>query len=662
MATRAIFRILVLAIAGRWGAVCCAETQPARPRVLHFPAHRSLGKVSVCDPVPDEPLEGFFYWIRDEDWRYWADARGDVTIPSGKWIGLTVEQADAWSDLSPLRNLEPNDLYQLGIHGSYSGGAKPGDACMRHIAHLSGLRVLDLSQTNVTSVGMKWTAGLQHLRRLTAPDRMDDAGLVHVAKLPGLTGLYLRESRVTNAGLRHLGPLHSLEELALGGGWITDAGLAHLAPLPRLRYLLLQGDGFSDRAFVHLKNVPSLRIGHFGHLPQITDAGLVHLANCSQMQDLSFHWSENITNEGVRQLARLPHLQSLDVRRSQVTDEGLVHLRGVETLEALELPDEGISDRGLAYLSELPRLRKLGISRVHLVDPSKDHGYYTDKGIAMLARCRLLEELSIGSTGVTDASMEAIASLDQLRVLTLFGCTSATDEGLKGLARLTKLEGLHVCDANVTISGLSALNGLANLRRLQIDDVEQDGSGLDLSGLRNLEELTIGTRREGGVINDADVACLAGLSRLRWFQIGQPLTKPYGLTDRGLACLAALTEMDRLTIGGPNLTDGGLAQLRGMKKLDMLNVHGGTFTNEGLRHLEELDALTHLRLIGEHRFGQEEIRRLFERLPHLSYVQTGSQGNRRTILREQILIRSRSGSDVRLDLDARAKTPAYRRP
>ncbi len=640
MCGQRIFLMLLVVVTSREPA-SFAGAQAAGPRVLHFPADRSLGKVVVCEPVPEEPLEGFFHWIRGEQWRYWADARGDVVVPTDTWTGLRIERREAWSDLSPLRDLRPDDLYLLGIHGSYTGGAKPGDACTQYIAHLSGLRVLDLSQTNVTGVGMKRIDGLQHLRRLTAPDRMDDAGLAHVAKLPGLTGLYLRESRVTNAGLRHLAPLHSLEELALGGGRITDAGLAHLAPLPRLRYLLLQGDGFSDRAFVHLKNVPGLRIGHFGHLPQITDAGLAHLANCSQMQDLSFHWSENITNEGIRHLARLPNLRSLDVRRSRVTDEGLAHLRGVKTLESLELPDEGISDRGLAYLSELPRLHKLDISRVHLVDPSKDHGYYTDKGIAMLARCRSLEELSIGSIGVTDASMEAIASLDQLRVLTLFGCTSVTDEGLKRLARLTKLEGLHVCDANVTISGLSALNGLANLRRLQIDDVEQGGSGLDLSGLRNLEELTIGTRREGGVINDADVACLAGLSRLRWFQIGQPLTKPYGLTDRGLASLAGLTEMDRLTIGGPDLTDEGLGHLRSMQKLDMLNVYGGLFTSEGLRHLEDLDALTYLRLIGEHRFGQEDIRRLFERLPHLSYVQIGSQENRKTILREQILSRSR---------------------
>ncbi|HNY80716.1 MAG: hypothetical protein RBS72_09305 [Sedimentisphaerales bacterium] len=634
---RVVWILTVLCGAGLKGAT------GMEARTLHFPTDRSLGKVLVCEPGPDRPLEGFFHWIRGEDWKYLADARGNVAVPPGKWISLNVERKEAWSDLSPLRNLQPDDLCQLGIHGSYSGGAKPGDACMQHVAHLTGLRVLDLSQTNITGAGMKWVAGLQNLRRLTAPDRMDDAGLAHVARLPALTGLYLRESRVTNAGLRHLAGLQGLEELALGAGRITDAGLVHLGKLPRLRYLLLQGDGFSDAGFVHLKNVPSLRILHFGHLPQTTDAGLAHLSALTQVQDMSFHWSENITDEGVRHLAALPHLRSLDVARSRVTDAGLAHLRDVKTLESLWLPSEGISDTGLEYLSQLPRLRSLSVSRAYRGDSSGEQGYYTDKGIRMLAHCRDLEELSVGSIAMTDASMEAIATLGNLRNLALFGCTAVTDEGLKELASLKDLEVLNVHDANATISGLSCLNGLSNLRRLDIDGVKQDYSGLDLSGLKKLEQLTIGTRRDGGVISDADVACLAGLTQLTWLQIGNPAIRPPSLTDQGLASLAGLTQMDRLTIGGPELTDNGLGHLRGMKKLDMLNIYGGRFTGEGLEHLEDLDALAYLTLIGEHSFSQDDIRHLFEALPHLYTAQIGSKPPGQTYLRDKVPAGARRG-------------------
>jgi hypothetical protein len=355
------------------------------------------------------------------------------------------------------------------------------------------------------------------------------------------------------------------------------------------------------------------------------------------LQDVSFHWSTNITDAGIKHVAKLPRLRSLDIAHAKVTDAGLAYLKDVKTLECLDLPSEGISDRGFESLAQLPLLRELDVSRVHRGDSSGETGYYTDKGIQMLANCTLLEELSIGSIGVTDASVETVAKLSNLKKLTLFGCTSVTDAGLKKLVSLKTLERLNVSDADISISGLSCLNALSNLRYLKLNDVAQDHTGLDLSGLKKLEQLTIGTRREDDPIGDADVACLAELPRLRWFQTSRSIRAPRGLTDHGLAYLAGLTEMDRLTIGGAGLTDEGLAHLRWMKKLDMLNIYGGRFTSEGLKHLESLDTLAHLTLMGEHRFDQADIRRLFEALPNLGRLQTGSGSAARTILRENVL-------------------------
>jgi Leucine-rich repeat (LRR) protein len=561
-----------LSIAATCLLLASQASNEVRTRVLHFPADRSLGKIMICEPVADIPLEGFFYWIRGEKWEYLTEARGDVTVPAGRWVSLIVSRADSWRDLSPLLELGANDLYRLAIYGSYSGGAKPGNSCMPYVAHLQGLRVLEFGKANITGAGMKWITDMRHLRRLILPDVIDDAGLAHVAKLPALTGLYFRENRVSNAGLRHLEGLDTLEELALGGGRITSSGLMYLARLPRLRYLMLRDDSFRDACFVHLKNVPSLRILHLGHLPQTTDAGLVHLSTMVDLQDLSFHWSKNITNAGIKHLAKLPRLRSLDIAHAQVNDKGLAYLKDVRTLEYLSLPSAGISDKGFEYLSQLPLLRHLDVSRIHYVDPRQDKGYYTDTGVQMLANCTLLEDLNIGSIGMTDVSMKAIAQLHNLRDLSLFGCTSVTDAGLRQLVSLKNLERLSVYDANISISGVSCLNGLANLQYLNLKGVAQGNTGLDLSGLKKLEKLTIGTRPEDDPINDADVACLAGLTQLRWFQTSRSTRTPRGLTNHGLAYLAGLTEMDRLTIGGPDLTDEGLAHLRWMKKLDMLNI------------------------------------------------------------------------------------------
>lgn len=69
----------------------------------------------------------------------------------------------------------------------------------------------------------------------------------------------------------------------------------------------------------------------------------------------------------------------------------------------------------------------------------------------------------------------------------------------------------------------------------------------------------------------------------------------------------------------------------------MLNIYGGRFTDRGLKHLECLDALTYLTLIGEHSFSQDDIRRLFEALPHLHTAQIGPKPPGQTYLRDKVL-------------------------
>jgi hypothetical protein len=123
-------------------------------------------------------------------------------------------------------------------------------------------------------------------------------------------------------------------------------------------------------------------------------------------------------------------------------------------------------------------------------------------------------------------------------------------------------------------------------------------------------------------------------------QISQVVEKPHALTDRGLAHLSGLVNMDRLTLGGPELSDAGLAHLAGMKKLDMLNIYGGRFTDRGLANLEQLTGLARLKLFGDHHFSQPAVRHLFEALPELNYIQTGLVWPGERILRDKVLAAS----------------------
>jgi hypothetical protein len=88
------------------------------------------------------------------------------------------------------------------------------------------------------------------------------------------------------------------------------------------------------------------------------------------------------------------------------------------------------------------------------------------------------------------------------------------------------------------------------------------------------------------------MACLANLKRLK-----QLIVTEYNayLTDAAMAHLAGLTELEYLSIGGPQLTDKALSYLSNMKKLERLYIRGA-FTDDGLRHLEGLENLQYVQM------------------------------------------------------------------
>ena len=70
-----------------------AANPPLGARVLHFPADRSLGRIDIQDVHLKRQIKGFIYWD-DGYWNanaeYVGDAQGDVIIPAGKNVALTV--------------------------------------------------------------------------------------------------------------------------------------------------------------------------------------------------------------------------------------------------------------------------------------------------------------------------------------------------------------------------------------------------------------------------------------------------------------------------------------------------------------------------------------------------------------------------------------------
>lgn len=66
-----------------------------------------------------------------------------------------------------------------------------------------------------------------------------DEGLTHLAQLPNLQDLSLKELPLTDRGLLHVGRLTRLTYLEIDATRLTDAGLMHLASLNALERLQL---------------------------------------------------------------------------------------------------------------------------------------------------------------------------------------------------------------------------------------------------------------------------------------------------------------------------------------------------------------------------------------------------------------------------------------
>jgi len=608
----------------------------SKERIVHFPNDRSLGKLFISDENARSEIRGFGYDIEGTKWERFGQAQGDVTIPAGKRLQLilsswTWEKPD---NLSALRKLKPDDIYSLILSHKWSRGKRrPNDRCMPYVAHLTGLKTLNLWGANITSRGLEYITEIKSLERLYLPARVNNSGMVYVGKLKSLKVLYFGGNNfVTNDGLAQLSNLKSLEELALRSVRMTDQGLKYLSGLPHLRYLILGGN-FTNDAFLYLKDVPSLRTLSIGIMEiggrdpksrpclitRFNDEGMKNVSGLRQLENFGAAWMEGITDKGVAHLKNMPSLKKLGIGHAHLTDRAMLDLKQIRTLEWLHLPNDGLTDAGLKHIAELQNLRYLWVSGSS-ISP------LTDESLRYVGKLKNLERLYIGGAGFGDKGMKHIAQLTNLRDLILFKAGDLTNKGLAELAKLKCLTKLHLGrGAKISVSGLKSLNSLKKLKDLTIQNVKQDNSIMDISGLTALEDLSIGLHRKykGGTIvyessfQDKDLACLANLTRLKKLWLSGA-----GISDEGIRHLSGLTNLESLGIVGQcRITDVGLKHLANMQKLYRLQIMDGHFSDRALQYLENLPSLYWLELTSDNAFSKRAIKRFKEKNPNLTQLQ-----------------------------------------
>jgi hypothetical protein len=299
---------------------------------------------------------------------YWT-AAGDQAVAAlaGKPALSRVVLGNRLTDAGVARLRDFPALANGGDRDSFlaiSGGRTLTDQALADIGTLKGLAALDV-HTSVFGSPHYTARGVAHLKKLNALEALNfhgqlatDAVLTEIAAIPRLRSLHCQDIVAGDEGFIALGNCTTLERLsARFCAHVTDRGFGAIAHLPHLRTLDAGGPRLTDAATAPLSEAAALE--DFGPI-MFGDAAFAHIARIPYLQKLSNMYNRATTDGATRHLRNHPRLVQYSAFGTQITDESLLILAGLAALETVDFENcAGITDEGLRELTKLPRLRRL---------------------------------------------------------------------------------------------------------------------------------------------------------------------------------------------------------------------------------------------------------------------------------------------------------------
>ncbi len=218
----------------------------AKERVIEFPEKTPIGKLYS---FPEK--ESLIGMVKD---RFFAVAVGKVRVPDGMRIllkgGYTLRD-----DLSPLSKLKPDDVEYLNLDKLPITAAQT-----KHLRHLSGLRRLDMEDSDITDEALKDIGMLKNLRTLVISKTLiNGSGFKYLTGLTELRELAASNNDLKPSSVAPLVSLKKLEVLRLGATRMTEESTKYIGKIQSLDSLRLAGNAdINDRAISHLTGLANL--------------------------------------------------------------------------------------------------------------------------------------------------------------------------------------------------------------------------------------------------------------------------------------------------------------------------------------------------------------------------------------------------------------------
>ena len=322
---------------------------------------------------------------------------------------------------------------------------------------------------------------------------------------------------------------------------------------------------------------------------QMTDALLQRIASLDHVTRLELGGSKNVTDAGLRALARLPNLRHLDLSGTGITDRGLDVLRDLRDLRVFVMRHDAVSDAGVSNLAHCDRLERVEVfpgAGARTIDAlkRKPHLRHVRLGRAFAeADLSMLQEFPVFKTWqggeIEYGLMEFEAEPNSLMLY------PNAPYSWRGFERFAGLDGLFALNLDNPIAKGADLEPLMALPRLGWLGHDAGDRGLAQAGLLPHLRMLMSQDTEAGDEG------FVGLSRSRTLEYiwGR---RCYNLTGRGFAALSTMPSLRGLSVSCRNVDDAALSTLPrfpALRELMPMDVR-----DEGFRHVgrcEHLEAL-----------------------------------------------------------------------
>jgi len=216
-----------------------------------------------------------------------------------------------------------------------------------------------------------------------------------VADLPKLTAFKHRSTAVNDVGLEYLSKNQTLDSLLIQDFQITDQSGPHLAKLGKLTQLeIFRCQGFGTEGVLALKGMGLTRLT-LRDLPNIDDRALEVFDDLPKLKRLYLHEITSVGDSGLKHLAALKLLELLDIWTvPQMTDATIDVIATLPNLKELTIRTTGVTDAAIDKLLGMQSLQSLAF---------KENGSVTAEGLKKLTS-KKWSKLDVGASDMSESA------------------------------------------------------------------------------------------------------------------------------------------------------------------------------------------------------------------------------------------------------------------